>query len=349
MKRRQFVQLGAATPFLSTLSLQEVPMKTVKNKAIRLDLHTCMPLRENDETFLPQLIRHQEAGFDAVCINVGFDALDWEKSPILLANYRNFVLKNADKFQLISSYADFALAKKQGKLGVFFDIEGGKALNDHIGMVEVYQQLGVRWMLLVYNNTNTLGGGCMDEVDPGLTVFGKQVISKMAEVGIILCCTHCGYKTAAQAIDLNPNPSIFSHSNPRALHDHPRNIPDELMQRCADKGGVVGINGIGIFLGDNVANPEIIVKHIDYAVQKIGIEHVGLGLDYVFDKQELDDFLEQRPDIFPPDKFSKGINMVTPEMLPEISNLLARKGYKSSDLDLVFGENWLRVMKRVWK
>jgi membrane dipeptidase len=345
MKRRQFIQLGAATPFLGGLSLQKANVNAAKNKAIRLDLHTCMPLRENDETFLPQLIRHKEAGFDAVCINVGFDALNWEKSVALLANYHNFIQKNSDKFK----YTDFALAKKQGKLGVFFDIEGGKALNEHIGMIDLYHQLGVRWMLLVYNNTNTLGGGCMDQTDPGLTTFGKQVIAKMADVGIMLCCTHCGYKTAAEAIDLNPNPSIFSHSNPRALHDHPRNIPDDLMKRCADKGGVVGINGIGIFLGDNVATSEIIVKHIDYAVQKIGIEHVGLGLDYVFDKQELDDFLAQRPDVFPPDKFPKGINMITPEMLPEISNLLSKKGYKTSDLDLVFGENWLRVMKKVWK
>ncbi len=349
MKRRRFVQLGAATPFLGSLSLRETSMNPAKNKAIRLDLHTCMPLRETDEAFLPQLDRHKASGFDAVCINVGFDALTWEKSVALLANYRNFILKNADKYALINKYEDFANAKKQGKLGVFFDLEGGKALNEQLGMVEIYQRLGVRWMLLVYNNTNSLGGGCMDEVDPGLTAFGKQVIAKMAEVGIILCCTHCGYKTAAEALDLNPNPSIFSHSNPRAVHDHPRNIPDDLMKRCADKGGVVGINGIGIFLGENVANPQIIVKHIDYAVQKIGIEHVGLGLDYVFDKQELDDFLAQRPDIFPPDKFPKGINMVTPEMLPEISNLLSKKGYKSSDLDLVFGENWLRVMKKVWK
>ena len=316
---------------------------------IRLDMHSCMPLRWQDESFLPQLIRYKQSGFDAVCVNICFDAVPWEQGVLALANFRNYLKKNADTYLLIEKYSDFEIAKQEGKLGVFFDIEGGKSLSGHIGMIEVYYRLGVRWMLLAYNNANNLGGGCLDQEDKGLTVFGKQVIEKMADLGMMLCCSHVGYKTASEAIEYNPNPSIFSHSNPKGVYDHPRNIPDNLMKQCASKGGVIGINGIGIFLGENLASSDILVQHIDYAVQKIGIEHVGLGLDYVFDQKELSDFVKAHPEVFPNEKFAAGITMASPEQLPEIGELLTKKGYKSYDMGLSFGENWLRVIKKVWK
>jgi membrane dipeptidase len=317
--------------------------------AVRIDLHGCMPLRENDTSFLPQLQRYRKAGFDAVGINAGFDAVEWQQTVLLLAHFRRFLQNHPEEYQIIEKPDDFAAAKRQGKLGVFFDIEGGKALNSHIGMVDVYYRLGVRWMLLAYNTANALGGGCMDAVDDGLTRFGRQVIEQMAETGMLLCCTHCGYKTAAEAIEHNPNPSIFSHSNPRSVYDHARNIPDDLMKRCAGRGGVVGINGIGVFLGDNESIPVRVAQHIDYAVQKIGIRHVGLGLDYVFDTEELNAFLAKHPELFPTDRFRTVIHILPPEKLSDLNSELIRLGYQDADIDLIFGENWLRVIRQVWK
>src|SRR3546814_1364261 len=113
----------------------------------------------------------------------------------------------------------------------------------------------------------------------------------MARVGMVACCSHTGYRTARDVIEYSRNPVIFSHSNPRALFDHPRNIPDDLMLGCARTGGVVCLNGIGIFLGNNDTSTENYFRHMDYAVQLVGAAHVGIGLDYLFDVGELEEYI----------------------------------------------------------
>jgi membrane dipeptidase len=244
--------------------------------------------------------------------------------------------------------ADIEAAKRDGKLAVAFDIEGGRAVEAHPGLVEIFYRLGVRWMLIAYNKNNRLGGGCQDE-DSGLTDYGRLIIDEMERVGMVLCCSHTGYRTAREAIEYSRNPVIFSHSNPRALWDHERNIPDDLMQACARTGGVVNLNGIGIFLGNNDNSTETLLRHIDYAVELIGAEHVGLGLDYVFDQAELDEYVRSRPDIYPPEKgYGAGIAMIEPERFPVIAEALLRKGYSETDVQGIMGHNNLRVAKRVW-
>jgi len=168
---------------------------------------------------------------------------------------------------------------------------------------------------MAYNRNNRVGGGCHDD-DAGLTAYGRRVLDEMARVGIVACCTHTGHRTAMDVMAHSSRPVIFSHSNPRAMHDHPRNIPDEAMKACAATGGVVGLNGIGIFLGDNDNSTETLVRHLDYAVQLIGPEHVGLGLDYVFDQVELDDYVTKMAATFPKGMgYDKGIRMVAPEQV----------------------------------
>ena len=104
--------------------------------------------------------------------------------------------------------------------------------------------------LVAYNSNNLAGGGCQDD-DCGLTSFGRRIIDEMADCGMIVCCSHAGYRTAREVIDCSANPVIFSHSNPRALRDHARKIPDALMRSCAARGWVIGINGIDLFLDEN--------------------------------------------------------------------------------------------------
>src|SRR3546814_14221284 len=105
-------------------------------------------------------------------------------------------------------------------------------------------------MLLAYNRNHRRGGGCQDE-DIGLTAQGRRVLDEMKRVGMVLCCTHTGERTVREATEYMEQPVIFSHSNPRVIHDHPRNITDEQIRACAATGGVINISGIGIFLGNN--------------------------------------------------------------------------------------------------
>jgi membrane dipeptidase len=313
-----------------------------------------MPLRPGDASFLPQLERVRKAGIDVVSLNVSFDALDPHDAFPMLATYRHWIRQHGEDYALIDSVADIERARAAGKLSIMFDIEGGNAVAAHPGLVELFYRLGVRWMLFAYNKNNKLGGGCMDE-DSGLTDYGRQIIDEMERVGMVLCCTHVGYRTAREAMEYAKGPVIFSHSNPSAVYAHVRNIPDDLMKMCAAKDGVVNINGVGMFLGldsngrsDN--STETIVHHIDYAAQLVGAEHVGLGLDYVFDVAELEEYLRKHPEKFPADVVKEGgYRQVEPERFPVIAEALLARGYREADVQGILGHNNLRVARRVWK
>jgi membrane dipeptidase len=313
------------------------------------DNHACMPLRPGDVTFLQELKRVRDSNIDVISLNVCFDVHPPESAFAILAAFRHWVISHAADYVLADTVSDIEVAKRDGKLAVVFDIEGGRAVEAHPGFVDIFYRLGVRWMLIAYNKNNRLGGGCQDE-DGGLTVFGRAIIDEMERVGMVLCCSHTGYRTAHEAIEYSTNPVIFSHSNPRAVWNHERNIPDDLMRACARSGGVVNINGIGIFLGANDNSTEALLCHIDYAAQLIGAEHVGLGLDYVFDRSDLDEYVRAHPDVYPPEKgYRAGILMVEPERIPVIAEGLVKRGYSEADIRGILGHNNLRVARQVWR
>ncbi len=145
-------------------------------------------------------------------------------------------------------------------------------------------------------------------------------------------------------------PVILSHSNPKTLKDHPRNVSDRVIRECAATGGVVGINGIGIFLGDNDISTETFVRHVDYSVQVVGSQHVGISLDYVFDREELAEYLGKMGSTFPAEAgYRAGLDFIEPERLESIVNRLSRLGYREDDLTAILGGNFLRVAREVWK
>ena len=313
------------------------------------DNHGCMPLRAGDTEFLPQLARYRDAGFNVVSLNAGFDAVPWENTLLVLATFRNWIKQHNEDYLLIETTGDIERALREEKLGVFFDLEGGCVLNDQLDMVEMYYDLGARWMLIAYNQNNSLGGGCQDD-DQGLTAFGREVLDEMARVGMVACCSHTGYRTTMDVMEYSSKPVIFSHSNPLGLWEHKRNITDDAIRACAATGGVVCLNGVGIFLGENDASSETIARHIDYVAEKAGIDHVGIGLDYVFDMEELNEYLRQNPDTFPPEGgYADGVKFVRPEQAPEIVDALLGLGYQDKDIAKILGGNLLRVARAVWK
>lgn len=322
--------------------------RSLLDRTIVWDNHACMPLRPGDDTFLPQLARHKAAGVSLLSLNVYFDMYPPETAFGMIAAFRRWIMRHPEDYVLVQRSTDIEAAKKERKLAVMFDIEGGRAVESHPGLVEVFYRLGVRWMLIAYNKNNLLGGGCQDE-DTGLTAFGREIIDEMERVGMVLCCSHTGYRTAREAMEYARKPVIFSHSNPRSIKDHPRNIPDDLILACARTGGIVNINGLGTFLGDNDNSTEILLRHIDYVAELVGPEHVGLGLDYVFDREELDAFKRSRPDLYPPEKgYRTGTAMIEPERFPSIAEALLSRGYAEHEVQGILGHNNLRLATEVW-
>jgi membrane dipeptidase len=134
-------------------------------------------------------------------------------------------------------------------------------------------------MLFAYNRNNAAGSGCHDE-DTGLTDFGRRVIDEMNRVGMVVDCSHSGFKTTMAAMERSTAPVVFSHSNAKALVDHGRNITDAQIKACAETGGVVGINGVNLFLGEDEASPAAVARHAAHVAELTGWEHVGLSLDF---------------------------------------------------------------------
>jgi membrane dipeptidase len=162
--------------------------------------------------------------------------------------------------------------------------------------------------------------------------------------------SHAGSRTATEALEYARQPAIFSHSNPYGDTPHARNISDDLMRTCARKGGVIGLSGIGPFLGANDSLVEHLLRQLRYVIDLVGAEHVGLGLDYVFDRTELDEYLRLNPSLFPPGMVAAGgVKMVEPESMGAIAEGLARDNLTEAQIRGILGENWMRIATCVWR
>lgn len=315
------------------------------------DQHGCLPLRRNST--IADLRQYLDAGCDFVSVNVGFDSVPWEDSLQTLMSFRAQVLEQPEWVVLVGTGQDVVSAKHTGRLAVAFDLEGTNALDGKVSMVDTYYELGVRTMLTAYNVANRAGGGCLGDPGDGLTDFGRDVVREMNHVGMLVDASHCARRTTFDLFEHSTWPVIFSHSVPAGVHAHPRNVDDDQLRGCAETGGVIGINGVGIFLGDNTSSTEDLFRAVDYAVGVVGVEHVGIGLDYVFDLDETNDFVDADPDAFPEAHFTASdgspTRFVHPRQLGDLSNVMARHGYSQSDVRAILGENFLRVATTVWR
>ena len=140
---------------------------------------------------------------------------------------------------------------------------------------------------------------------------------------------------------------IYSHSSMRGLWDHPRNVTDEQARACAATGGVIGITGVGIFLGPNDASVDALVRHIDYAVDLVGPEHVGVASDYPFDHEDFNLEMMTNPELFPESYTRWGpIEFMPPEGLLRVEAALEAKGYPPDAVTAILGGNFRRVARR---
>jgi membrane dipeptidase len=319
--------------------------------ALVWDQHGCLPLRA-EESAVDDLALYAESGVDFISINVGMDSTPPLDTLKLLSAFRHAVLQREGRFALVRSAPDVTRARSAGRLAIAFDLEGTEPLDGSLDMVQTYYDLGVRTMLIAYNEPNRAGGGCHGDPEIGLTQFGKDVVREMNRAGMLVDATHCSRRTTFDLFELSADPVIFSHSVPAGVKKHPRNIDDEQMLACAHTGGVIGINGVGIFLGANDASSESLVRAIDYAVQLVGPQHVGLGLDFVFDRAELSAFIEANATTFPSGygyTESGPVEFASPAQLPEVTSALAELGYSRDAIRGILGGNFFRVANQVWR
>ena len=296
--------------------------------------------------------RHK-AGFSFVSLSM---AADIDASPEViyskLARMRHSLSQHGDWILLVDTVDDIRRAKASNKLGIGFHFQGSEPVGRNLANVGAYYKLGVRWMLMAYNFQNNAGTGCMEaqDNDLGISCFGKELIAEMNRVGMLVDCSHCGYRTSMEAMEMSTGPCIFSHSNPRALYDHPRNIRDDQIKACAETVGLIGINGVGPFMGEaTTVSCDAMVRQIDYVAELVGPEHVAFGLDYMGPA-----VCQWAFDLYKGDVSKLGLPGKPPWAFfdavatPGVLGALLKRGYDEETVRGIMGDNFLRVAAAVW-
>lgn len=297
------------------------------------------------------LERMRASGYTAVSITVAADPDDTLGALRRIGQWRRFVAQRPERFRLLLTAADVEAAKAAGQLALGFHFQGTTPFDRDIGLVEVFYKLGVRHALMAYNQKNHVGDGCHERTDAGLSRFGLEVVQEMQRLGMLVDCTHTGRRTSLDVFEAATAPVIYSHSNAAALKTHQRNVEDELALACAKTGGVIGINGIGIFLGDNDDSSAALFRHLDHWVQLLGPRHVGIGLDSVSEPAVLTAAVQAQASKYPKGQNyeAKELKVSRPEQVPDLTELMLRAGYAEADVLGILGGNWLRLAREVWK
>jgi membrane dipeptidase len=269
-----------------------------------------------------------------------------------VAAMRSVITRSPERYLLVETADDIVRAKAEGRLGVALHFQGTNAFELNLELIEAFYKLGIRHALMTYNLKNFVGDGCHERTDSGLSRFGQLVVKEMNRVGMIVDVTHTGYTTSMEAMELSTAPTMFSHSNPRALYDHDRNVTDDQIKACAKGGGVICLNGVGMFLGTDITPKNIVaqvLRNIDYVAELVGPSHIGFGSDFMFLEGSDYGFYYKYKFAFPAGYPDPPWHFLTPEQIPELTEGLLRRGYAEQDVRGFLGENFLRLARAVWK
>lgn len=318
-------------------------MTLSENKQFIWDAHSCLPLSTQEDKTI--LCRHKSSGFSYVSVNVGMDYHSYDDIRRHIDAMYAFLDSHAEEYVLARTIDDIHKARELNKMAISFDLEGLGSVEDNVSKIEELYQLGVRQASLSYNRQNKLCGGCITP-EVGLSKLGVEVLQLLNEQGIIVDCSHASYQASLDIIELSDYPVIFSHSNAYSIYRHQRNILDEQLVSCKEKGGVVGVNGIGIFIGNESTEVEDWFKHLDHIGTLIGWEHVGIGLDYCYSKSDLTSYILNNHELVGD---IDEIKMIPPEEIENLVFRLRKRGLDESVIENVLGRNFLRIAETIWK
>ena len=226
-------------------------------------------------------------------------------------------------------YDDIIRIVEEGKICGLIGIEGGTAVEE-LNDVDIFYENGVRYIGLTWNNSNLLATSARDETERGvaggLTDFGKEVVKRMNEVGILVDVSHLGEASFWDVVEISDKPILASHSNSYTIYPHYRNLTDEQIKAIAKSGGVIQVNFHKSFLGE--ASLQRVFEHIDYIKNLVGVDHIGIGADF-------------DGGITPPYDLNNATEY------PALTQKLVEEGYSKEEIKKILGLNFLRVFKQV--
>ena len=247
------------------------------------------------------------------------------------------VKKYPETFELARAADDVERIAKQGKIASMMGVEGGHCIENSLQNLKRFYDLGVRYMTLTHSKTLGWADSATDKpTSGGLSPFGEEVIEEMNRLGMLVDLSHVSPGTMKDALKISQAPVIFSHSSARAICDHPRNVPDDVLRLLPKNGGVVMIN---FYSGFIVPTEELkrdpksrgtlsdVVDHIEHVIKVAGIDHVGIGSDY--------DGINRTP-----------VGLEDVSRYPAITQELVNRGYDEKAIHKILGGNVLRALRQ---
>jgi membrane dipeptidase len=304
------------------------------------------PLRD---AIAPRLIR------DGINLSVYAISGDSYSHSQNTGRYLETALENIDMFleeaprsegmiSLVRTRSDLPDQVRPGQISFILHFEGGMPLRGSIHQLRNFYRLGLRSMQLTWNFRNELGDGVWENrTKGGLTRFGVEVIKEMNRLGMVVDLAHMNREGFFQSLEAAEAPLIVSHANACGMLDNPRNLADDQIKAIADQGGLVGILALPERIVQKGAALDDLLKHLDYMVELVGVEHVALGLDFV--KYDGPRTLKDRHHPLHKPEVVQDLEEV--EDLPKLVDGLLRRGYKENEVALILGGNYLRVLKTI--
>lgn len=286
------------------------------------------------------IFKFREGGLDiqvfAVWIPMNKVKSSYDFTMSQIDRLQNFQSQSEGGFEFAKTYDDIIRITDAGNICGLIGIEGGTAVHNDPENVQRFFDAGVRYIGLTWNNSNLIAVSAKDAVTKGksggLTEFGKEVIKKMNETGMMIDVSHLSESAFWDVIENSVDPIIASHSNCYSLNPHYRNLTDEQIKAISESGGYIGINFYDEFLipdgKQNGADINDIIAHIDHIKNLVGVDCIGIGSDF-------DGGISAPGDLYNATQY------------PELTKRLFEKGYTPDEIKKILGLNFLRVFKQV--
>jgi len=260
---------------------------------------------------------------------------------------------------------DIRRAHREGRMAWVASMEGAAMIENDLDRIDILHGFGVRLLGITYSEANALGSGLKEPGDGGLTVFGRKAVARMNKVGMLIDCSHCGDRTTLDTIEVSERPIVLSHIGARALWDSNRLAPDEVLEACAAKGGVIGVEAAPhttLTSAHRRHGLDAYMEHFEYIRGLVGIDHVAFGPDTLYGdhvglhrlyagnlslKESRGGAPGAAAEPYEPVEWVEGLENPT-EAGHNILRWLVRAGYSDEDIAKVMGGNVLRVLEQVW-
>jgi membrane dipeptidase len=341
---------------------KKYPVKVIDlvQRSLVIDMLAPLKIDFNPDAFsLP--LSEADAEMFRTCGITGFHnsvgvggATAYEEALQFIAAWSGFAGRNSEVFSLVGRAEDLDHAKARRKVAVIMGLQNADEFREPKDVKDFYD-LGLRCAQLTYNTQNLIGSGSTEREDGGITDYGVKIIQAMNDVGMLIDVSHSGDRTTLDAIELSPKPIAITHSNCRALNNHPRLKTDEAITKLAAKGGVMGITGVRMFVKDKEPTTiQDIVDHIDHVVKLVGIDHVGIGSDsdlMGYDHMPKDQYERLKAGYKSTYAFRDKIDtdgFDHPRKVYDLTAVLLKRGYSEANVQAVLGGNFRRLLGSTW-